>query len=253
MSNCLYRHYSSDGALLYVGISNRFHQRLKEHSKGSAWFPEISYVEVEHFDTRDQVRDAERQAIESERPKYNIVHNANMRGIGTPLSAPMIDAPRVEFFWIREQVEGRFAIATARLVKFPVRDEEFWYGTEYASLLNQREIYYSTYGYSTSSFSRWNFSTTLFDLLGDAWANGEAYLIFLDDILDCRKAGLVPDHAGPMIARALHVERYNHCCINRDRNPSDKLDKRWERFSKLFNEVLKIEHFDAVKGGAPQC
>ena len=70
----LYRHYSKDDELLYIGISLSAINRLKQHEQHSTWFDDIARVEVEHFDTRSEARAAERAAIKSEKPKYNKHH-----------------------------------------------------------------------------------------------------------------------------------------------------------------------------------
>lgn len=80
MTTSLYRHFADDGALLYVGISLSWPSRTKAHAHGSRWFDQVAKVEIERFPTREAALDAERQAIKSEGPKFNVVHN---RG-GTP-------------------------------------------------------------------------------------------------------------------------------------------------------------------------
>lgn len=75
MITSLYRHFDSDGALLYVGISMSWPARTKQHVHGSRWFDQVAKVEIERFSTRAAALEAERQAIKSEKPKFNIVHN----------------------------------------------------------------------------------------------------------------------------------------------------------------------------------
>ena len=69
--NVLYRHFASDGQLLYVGITMRFEYRTKEH-RNSKWFHLVSNITIEHFDTRDSCLDAETLAINVEKPIFNI-------------------------------------------------------------------------------------------------------------------------------------------------------------------------------------
>lgn len=71
----LYRHFAGDGSLLYVGISLSWPQRTKAHAKGSHWFDQVAKVEIERFETREDALRAEREAIISERPQFNIIHN----------------------------------------------------------------------------------------------------------------------------------------------------------------------------------
>lgn len=76
-TTALYRHFSSEGALLYVGISLSWPARTKAHVKGSRWFDNVARVEIERFPSRQAALDAEREAIKSEHPQFNIIHNRN--------------------------------------------------------------------------------------------------------------------------------------------------------------------------------
>jgi ribosome-binding protein aMBF1 (putative translation factor) len=69
----LYRHFSASGELLYVGISNSTLQRLGSH-RSSDWISEIARIEIERFPDKSAARLAEREAIRSEKPRYNVVH-----------------------------------------------------------------------------------------------------------------------------------------------------------------------------------
>lgn len=70
----LYRHYSADEELLYIGISVSALSRLGQHEKHAPWFDLISRVTVEHFETRDEALEAERLAIQTENPTHNKHH-----------------------------------------------------------------------------------------------------------------------------------------------------------------------------------
>lgn len=73
MSYQLYRHFDADGRLLYVGMSLSAVARLSGHKSGrAAWFNAIARVEVENFDSKQDVADAERCAIQTEYPLHNI-------------------------------------------------------------------------------------------------------------------------------------------------------------------------------------
>lgn len=69
----LYRHFDADGRLLYVGISKSALRRLASHEETSAWVQSISSVTVERFPCRSAAAEAEKLAIQSERPAYNVV------------------------------------------------------------------------------------------------------------------------------------------------------------------------------------
>lgn len=77
MSNttALYRHFNQSGDLLYVGISKSAIMRLGQHMHGSSWAQEIARVDVEHLPSREEALKAEKLAIESERPRWNKIHN----------------------------------------------------------------------------------------------------------------------------------------------------------------------------------
>lgn len=88
----LYRTYSKDGTLLYVGQSNSWPRRFIKHRTQSAWFPFTTRVEIESFPTKQQLDEAEIFAIKNEKPSYNVQHNtgnksnipANADGWGDP-------------------------------------------------------------------------------------------------------------------------------------------------------------------------
>jgi hypothetical protein len=69
----LYRHFDSEGRLLYVGISWCSLERLMNGHRSTAnWFPQITRVEIERFPSRAEAMAAENRAIEAEGPLYNI-------------------------------------------------------------------------------------------------------------------------------------------------------------------------------------
>jgi predicted DNA-binding transcriptional regulator AlpA len=70
----LYRHFSKDKKLLYVGISLSALTRLGQHALNAKWFNSISSVSIEHFDTLEKAIKAERAAIIQEDPQHNIKH-----------------------------------------------------------------------------------------------------------------------------------------------------------------------------------
>lgn len=66
----LYRFYGEGDALLYVGMSQCPFQRSKGHERGP-WYHEVRFMEVEWFDCRGDAANAERIAIDRERPVHN--------------------------------------------------------------------------------------------------------------------------------------------------------------------------------------
>lgn len=77
----LYRFFDGTGVLLYVGISLRPWERFKQHRQDKPWWDDVATVTMEHHDTREQVLQAERDAIVAESPLHNVVHN---RGVQRP-------------------------------------------------------------------------------------------------------------------------------------------------------------------------
>lgn len=73
----LYRAYSADEELLYVGISISFLTRLGQHRRGAFWFEEVATIKVRHFDSRAAAAPAEASAIVAEKPRYNAQHSAS--------------------------------------------------------------------------------------------------------------------------------------------------------------------------------
>jgi hypothetical protein len=86
----LYRHFDSTGSLLYVGISLSAITRLQQHKK-SRWFKDICKTTIESFDTREQAKNAERNAITTENPRFNI-QNKQRGGIMQTAEASAIKA-----------------------------------------------------------------------------------------------------------------------------------------------------------------
>lgn len=74
----LYRVYTNPGngwCLLYVGISDNWPRRVKEHMRDKAWWVDIERIDLEAWCCKRHALAAERRAIETEQPLYNVVHN----------------------------------------------------------------------------------------------------------------------------------------------------------------------------------
>lgn len=67
----LYRWYDSDGALVYVGITNDLATRQSSHARLSSWAQFADTCRVERFRSRRDAEIAELAAIESENPIFN--------------------------------------------------------------------------------------------------------------------------------------------------------------------------------------
>lgn len=67
----VYRCYAGDGSLLYVGSTRDLGQRLLAHTTGSVWASLVARVRATvHSDLAG--RAVERDAIRTERPRFNI-------------------------------------------------------------------------------------------------------------------------------------------------------------------------------------
>lgn len=73
----IYRMRDLSGRLLYVGVTNGGLRRFMEHSKDKTWWREVAQIDVEHVHCSRAIIEAiEREAIKTERPLYNVIHNA---------------------------------------------------------------------------------------------------------------------------------------------------------------------------------
>jgi predicted GIY-YIG superfamily endonuclease len=90
--NVLYRFYSITGQLLYVGITNSPPERFKSHGATKEWWDQVSGITVETYSTREELAQAERRAIQVERPLHNVVHNG-ARKLHRVTAPPPIAAP----------------------------------------------------------------------------------------------------------------------------------------------------------------
>jgi hypothetical protein len=71
----LYRLSDADTALLYVGISDDWSRRIRQHALGKSWADDIANVRLERFPDRAAVLAAEAAVIRTEHPVHNIQHN----------------------------------------------------------------------------------------------------------------------------------------------------------------------------------
>lgn len=74
MKTALYRYFDADGRLLYVGVSLSGIARQSQHQSASHWYADHASMTTEWFATRSEALEAERMAIITEKPIYNVVH-----------------------------------------------------------------------------------------------------------------------------------------------------------------------------------
>lgn len=70
----LYRVYSEKD-LLYVGQSNDWPRRMGEHKRSSSWLDQATQITITRYESKAELNYAEKLAIRSEGPLFNIVHN----------------------------------------------------------------------------------------------------------------------------------------------------------------------------------
>jgi hypothetical protein len=68
----LYRHFGFDAELLYVGESRSVIERWRQHKYAKAeWTDLVAVITVDHYPTRREAKDAEAEAILTEKPRFN--------------------------------------------------------------------------------------------------------------------------------------------------------------------------------------
>lgn len=72
----LYRYFDSRRRLLYVGISGDLARRNSSHISRSKWMQFTAASRVEPYATLEDLKAAERVAIEAEHPIFNKLHNS---------------------------------------------------------------------------------------------------------------------------------------------------------------------------------
>ena len=70
----LYRYFDDCETLLYVGISKSYMTRFAQHKSDKKWIYDVKKITLEIFETRDYAHMKEIEAIENEKPLYNIAH-----------------------------------------------------------------------------------------------------------------------------------------------------------------------------------
>jgi predicted GIY-YIG superfamily endonuclease len=92
----IYRLFDEGDALLYAGMTNHLPRRLDLHSRRKGWWAEVRRMQVEWHDDLDAAAAAERAAIRTEWPKYNIHFNDHLTPSEIPAGGqPGPEAPSV--------------------------------------------------------------------------------------------------------------------------------------------------------------
>jgi predicted GIY-YIG superfamily endonuclease len=80
----LYRFFSHDDSLLYVGMTTNPGNRFSAHSVTKPWWSSVSRIEIEHYQTINELKEAEREAIRREAPRHNVQHVQKDAGSSRP-------------------------------------------------------------------------------------------------------------------------------------------------------------------------
>jgi predicted GIY-YIG superfamily endonuclease len=76
----IYRLYSSEDQLLYIGITNNPNQRFRHHRSTSSWYTKVARQDVRKINcTKDQIELMERDAINRENPAHNVIHKPRLK------------------------------------------------------------------------------------------------------------------------------------------------------------------------------
>lgn len=133
MSHVLYRFYSATGQLLYVGITANPPTRFKAHRRTKDWWSEVVGITLENYITREDLANAERRAIQVERPLHNVVHakrreDAVVLDIAQPArdTGPADDLTRLFESPLDELLPGLFGRSCRRNTRYGyVTEEEY--------------------------------------------------------------------------------------------------------------------------------
>ena len=71
----VYKFYGEDDELLYIGITGTGLRRIGQHRRNAEFWSKSTRIELEHFDTRTDALDRERELIRSLKPPFNTIHN----------------------------------------------------------------------------------------------------------------------------------------------------------------------------------
>lgn len=67
----VYRCFSEDGTLLYVGLTDNVNRRMYQHAHRAPWWKQVSEIQSTVYADRGSALKAEARAILDERPTYN--------------------------------------------------------------------------------------------------------------------------------------------------------------------------------------
>ncbi len=165
----LYRFYGTDDALLYVGLTRDPSRRLARHAGDKSWWTDVARVEFSHFGSLQELRDAEREAITTEKP----LHNIHMNGSYSMRKQSPKDAAEEAQI---DGLVGRFFHSFRDASEDPEDDK-------YATFMFGRVLQWQGHVveqitddlYAIETFSWW-----------DGFPSGDRHLVRIDDMLQWR-------------------------------------------------------------------
>jgi excinuclease UvrABC nuclease subunit len=108
----VYQYYDNQGRCLYVGVTARGIRRTAEHAETKSWWPLCAGCGIEHFATREEALERERQLITRHHPPYNTVHNDRKAESRSTYEAvkPEVRLGRLAGASLRDQREAYMAL-----------------------------------------------------------------------------------------------------------------------------------------------
>ena len=108
----LYRLYSSDGTLLYVGISSDPQRRFSQHAADKCWWTHVARKEIEWYETRDNALAAEEAAIRAKQPAWNQLHSTFESPITVRLDLNIVQVTGLDILCRKTGIRRDYTIAT---------------------------------------------------------------------------------------------------------------------------------------------
>lgn len=121
----VYRILGEDDELLYIGMTNNPAIRWNGHQRIQPWWNELRSMSVEWFDSREEAAAAEKAAIQSEEPKYNVTYLRRPGGsrLEVPEDIGPEEADGPDMTWgLADRQEYMDAEDVAGFLKVPVRE-----------------------------------------------------------------------------------------------------------------------------------
>lgn len=172
----LYRYFTKDSRLLYVGVSHTTALRGQQHRLTSHWYSEASNITIEKYPTRAAALEAERKAILTEKPIYNVQRPSPSHSARQSLAKlePAYPERAIRDPYVRSTT---YLLRTLEFVRcFTSPEFEFWYKVVFLTPLgcvvtdSQR-----SYDYPTSDYKRLvkynTMSEVTPELVIENWAN----------------------------------------------------------------------------------